>query len=124
MAVSATQPLAQGDMMQLLLTQLTHQDPLNPLDSAQFTQQLVSLELLSRTTEMSRQVQTVGEIARASAPLALLGRKITAHDSASGQTVEGVVDAVDWSTGTVRLKVGDDLVNLTDLTGVSAGGSQ
>lgn len=120
MAVEATPALNRDMMMELLLTQLRHQDPLNPMDGPQFTQQLAQLQLLSETIELRSEVAAVGEVARLSAPLALLGRSISGLDALTGDVVTGVVDGVDWSGDQVSLRVGDRVVDLRDVVSVDA----
>ena len=119
MMLDTTRAVTGDMMMELLLTQLRHQDPLNPLDGAQFTQQLAQLQLLSETMELNAQVSEVAEVARLSAPLTLLGRNVSGVDAMTGDAVTGVVDAVSWSGDQVVLRVGDHVVDLRDVISVS-----
>ena len=120
MMVEAVPTTSQDMMMELLLTQLRHQDPLNPMDGVQFTQQLAQLQLLSETMELRSEVVAVGEVARLSVPLTLLGRNISGVDAVTGDVVTGVVDAVDWHGDQMSLRVGDRVVDLCDVVSVSA----
>ena len=46
-----------GMFMQLLTTQLMNQDPLNPMDPSQFTDQLVQFNMLDQLTQINATLQ-------------------------------------------------------------------
>src|SRR5436305_15213816 len=48
----------QADFMQLLVTQLQNQDPLNPLDSANFSAQLAQFSSLQQLTEINQTLKS------------------------------------------------------------------
>lgn len=86
--------LGKDDFLKLLVTQLQHQDPLNPADPAEFTAQLSqfsSLEqLFSVNDNLTRMISSQGELEQISA-LSLLGRQITVKGgdfSFTGQPVD------------------------------------
>jgi len=84
--------LGKDDFLQLLVTQLKNQDPLNPSDPTEFTAQLAqfsSLEQLFNVNESLARMNTGGaELERLSA-LSLLGREIVS-ESDSFHLSEGV----------------------------------
>ena len=47
---SAQQPLGKDDFLRLLVAQLSAQDPLNPMDSREFTAQLAQFSTLEQMT--------------------------------------------------------------------------
>ena len=49
--------LGREDFLSLLVTQLQHQDPLNPMDSTDFTAQLAQFSSLEQLTNMSGQLE-------------------------------------------------------------------
>ena len=51
--------LGKDDFMTLLLKQLSHQDPLNPMDSAQFTSQLTEFSSLEELTNINDTLEGV-----------------------------------------------------------------
>ncbi|OGQ94845.1 MAG: hypothetical protein A2521_11255 [Deltaproteobacteria bacterium RIFOXYD12_FULL_57_12] len=86
--------LGKDDFLKLLVTQLQHQDPLNPADPAEFTAQLSqfsSLEqLFSVNDNLTRMLSSQGELEQISA-LSMLGRQITVKGgdfSFTGQPVD------------------------------------
>src|ERR1700730_6153835 len=78
--------------LQLLTTQLKNQDPLSPLDTNQFTQQLVSFasveQQLKTNTDLD-QIVTQNKISQATSALSFVGKQVTA-DGATTQLKKGV----------------------------------
>ena len=80
-AASESSVLGKEDFLNLLITQLQNQDPLNPTDSTEFTAQLAqfsSLEQLSNVNENLEQLQNTQTAANNSQAVSLLGKEITA----------------------------------------------
>ncbi len=72
----------QNEFMTLLVTQLQNQDPLNPLDSAQFSAQLAQFASLEQLTQINRGIEALSSGADAPAlgdAVSLLGREVTAR---------------------------------------------
>jgi flagellar basal-body rod modification protein FlgD len=70
--------------LQLLTTQLKNQDPLSPLDTNQFTQQLVafaSVEQQLKTNSDLDQLVTLNKTSQATAALNFVGSQVTADGS-------------------------------------------
>lgn len=68
--------------LQLLVTQLQHQDPLNPMDAKEFTAQLAQFSLLEQALETNKQLRTLA-LYEASAnnarAVGLIGKEIVAQ---------------------------------------------
>ena len=78
---SGSAVLGKEDFLNLLITQLQNQDPLNPTDSTEFTAQLAqfsSLEQLSNVNENLEHLQNTQTAANNSQVVSLLGKEITA----------------------------------------------
>ena len=76
----------------LLTTQLKNQDPLSPLDTNQFTQQLVafaSVEQQLKTNTDLDQLVTLNKTSQATAALSFVGKQVTA-DGSTTQLKNGV----------------------------------
>lgn len=99
--------LGQDDFLKILLTQLSFQDPLKPLDNEQFVAQLAqftSLEQSRQTTEntdLLLQVETVAQSLR------LLGRTVQVR-TGSGSSVGRVTVVSFDEAGTPRLSIATD----------------
>ncbi|HEX7759569.1 MAG TPA: flagellar hook capping FlgD N-terminal domain-containing protein [Caulobacteraceae bacterium] len=108
--------------LSLLTTQLKNQDPLSPLDTNQFTQQLTQMtgveqQLLSN--QLLQQLVTaqsgIGQSAN------LIGKVITAPGANTGDAdITGVVSAVQQVNGATVLTVGSNQVALSSVTKVAS----
>ncbi|HWA61557.1 MAG TPA: flagellar hook capping FlgD N-terminal domain-containing protein [Caulobacteraceae bacterium] len=106
--------------LSLLTTQLKNQDPLSPLDTNQFTQQLTQMTGVEQQLLGNQLLQTlVNEQAGMSQAANLIGKVITAPGSGS-QPISGVVSAVQQVNGATLLTVGSDQVPLSSVTQISA----
>jgi flagellar basal-body rod modification protein FlgD len=83
---SASQQLAGNfdTFLQLLTTQLQNQDPLDPLDTDQFTQQLVEFASVEQQVDMNTNMQTLismQQTTEATSALQLVGSTVTVSGS-------------------------------------------
>lgn len=109
--------------MSLLTAQLQNQDPLNPTDTSQFTEEITSMtgveqQLLSN--QLLQQLVTAQSGVTSAANL--LGDTITATGSTSSSPdINGVVTGVQQVNGTTELTVGGNQVPLSSVTSVTQG---
>lgn len=101
--------------MQLLLAQLTHQDPLKPMDTTEMMQQVVGLESVQRLTSVQKAVEGVQRAQNLTAS-ALIGKRVEV--SAQGETAIGTVEKVRMRDGKVTLVVGGSEYPLESLVSV------
>jgi flagellar basal-body rod modification protein FlgD len=95
--------------MRLMIEQLRNQDPMNPLDSSEFTQQLAtinSLEQLINISSVLSQSQQAAELGEATG---LLGYYVEGLDANNG-LVAGYVDRVEMIDGQATMLIGDQLL--------------
>ena len=82
LATSESKVLNKDDFLNLLITQLQNQDPLNPTDSVEFTAQLAqfsSLEQLANVNDNLLELKNFQASINNSQAVALIGKTITAH---------------------------------------------
>src|ERR1700756_1507549 len=73
-----------NSFLQLLTTQLQNQNPLDPLDTNQFTQQLVEFASVEQQMNMNTQLQTLvtlQQTAQSTQALAFVGQTVTVNGS-------------------------------------------
>src|SRR6266481_5781363 len=90
--------VTQADFMQLLVAQLQNQDPLNPLDSANFSAQLAQFSSLQQLTEINQTLKSGGTSSESVGKLdavGFLGKEVRG----ASNTVDA--KSVDASGGTV-----------------------
>lgn len=126
-AISATQPVGSGSgagqvqnaatsafglgfdsLLKIILTQLTYQDPLKPMDNFQFVSQLAQFSQIQLGQTTNDRLETLVSAQAASQATGLFGREV---DLLSGSTtVTGKVVAIAFDSGDPRLTIqtGDD----------------
>lgn len=102
-------------LLRIILTQLTYQDPLKPLDNTQFVSQLAQFSQLQQTQSLNDQVSNLLAAQSATQATSLLGKTV---DIAAGQlTVSGTVQAVSFTSGqptiTIRTPTGQTISALS-----------
>ncbi len=79
--------------LQLMIAELTNQDPLNPMDNTQLVQQIGEIRQISATTQLSESLLAVQAGQSLTTASSLIGKKVTALTN-DNQNVVGVVDKV------------------------------
>lgn len=88
-------------LLKIILTQLTYQDPLKPLDNTQFVSQLAQFSQLQQSQALNDQVTSLLSAQAATQATSLLGKTV---DVAAGQaTVSGTVSSISFSSGSPSL---------------------
>jgi len=84
--------LDKNDFLKILITQLSHQDPTQPMDDKEFVSQMAQFSSLEQMTNMSEGLVKVADLISRSQAVNLLGSAV--EISEGGTTVSGIVDAV------------------------------
>jgi flagellar basal-body rod modification protein FlgD len=94
-------------LLKIILTQLTYQDPLKPLENSEFVSQLAQFSQLQQTQSLNDQITNLLAAQSATQATSLLGR--TVDISGGSSTVSGKVDSVSFTSGqpTITLKTAD-----------------
>ncbi len=102
---SARSVLSTQDFYKIMISELTNQDPMSPLDNQDYMQQLASLQTLDATTRLTDGIAKLVLGQRIAAGSALIGHAVQAK-----ATVDGTTQQI---SGTVqRVQVQDDEVDL------------
>lgn len=91
------------DLLKIVLTQLTYQDPLKPMENFEFVSQLAQFSQIQQTQEMAESLQTLVAAQSTAQAAGLLGR--TVDIPANGITLTGKVTAVAFTDGAPRLTI-------------------
>ena len=110
---SSGQTLTQANFLQLLVTQMTQQDPLDPQSDTAFAAQLAQFSALQSSQNMAGDMQNLQANS-------LLGMTVgVASATNSSQTTTGVVSQVSIDSGTPEIMVNGQLYNLSQITSVT-----
>lgn len=112
--------LGKEAFLQLLVTQMQHQDPLAPMDNSQMIAQLAQFTSLEQMNNLNDSFNTLsGNIDQLNfiSANSLLGREVTGLDM-SGQPVSGTVDRVHLNGSLVYLTVGEQVMSMAGVMGI------
>lgn len=119
-ASASNNNLTLNDFLKVLLTQLTYQDPLKPMDNQQFMAQMAQFTNLQQTQELNTNIQRLLTNQAAFQSVGLIGHTVDLTTSSGPQT--GRVTALSLTNAapllSVQLSDGTTLSNV-DLSQVS-----
>lgn len=95
--------LQQEDFIKLFLTQLTFQDPLNPVDNREFLAQLAQFTNIQQTQVLSDNLNGLLSVQSASQSVGLLNRTVSVLQN--NQTLTGQVTTISFNNGQPSLTV-------------------
>ncbi len=121
-ASNSLQSLNANDFLQLMITELQNQDPLDPTDESEIMQQTASLSQMTASTQLTSTLDAMQISQNLTGAAAMIGQTITGLDSNSN-AVNGVVTGVTVTGGTPVLQVGSSNVSLSNVETVSGVGS-
>ena len=83
--------LGKDDFLKLLITQLTNQDPTNPMEDTQFISQMAQFSSLEQMTNMNESFSRLSGVLNSSHASSILGK--TVDINIGDATTQGVVEA-------------------------------
>ncbi len=114
-SVSSSNPaqsLNQADFLNLLVTQMTSQDPLNPQSDTQFAAELAQFSSLQETQKTEADLQSIQATG-------LIGETVSLAPTGGGSAVSGIVSGIQISAGTPQIAVSGNLYNLSQITTIT-----
>lgn len=116
-STTSLQPSGIGvqDFLKILLTQLSFQDPLKPMDNQQFMAQMAQFTTLQQTQELNSKIDALLSTQASLQSVGLLGRSV--EITTDGGSVSGTVTALSFAgsapTLTVLTSAGATLANVS-----------
>jgi flagellar basal-body rod modification protein FlgD len=115
-----------NDFIKLLVTELQHQDPLDPMDNQEILQQISQIREIESNQRLTDTLESVLLGQNVVTASNLIGRSIVAL-SDKGERVTGEIDRVSIEEGVARLHVGEHTVrlkNVAEILGESGEGAE
>jgi flagellar basal-body rod modification protein FlgD len=112
-STAGSQTLNQANFLQLLVTQMSSQDPLNPQSDTDFAAQLAQFSSLQESQDMQADLANIQATG-------LIGQVVTVLPKTGGSAVTGVVSSVQISSGTPSIIVNNQPYGLSQIEGVMA----
>lgn len=104
--------------LRLLVTQLSHQDPTNPMADRDFVAQMAQFSSLEQMNNMNTEMKNLIQTNESSQAFNLLGKTVEAIHPMTKELITGEVSSVFFSKGKVMLRVNDSEIGLSDIAAV------
>lgn len=116
----ATRTNSRDQFLKLFLTQLQHQNPLEPMQDRDFLMQLAQFAQVENAEEMAHTLQQLQTLVTATQAATLLGKHVIALREGEPAPIEGRVSAVRFTADGVWLVVDGKEVRAQHVLQVSA----
>jgi flagellar basal-body rod modification protein FlgD len=105
--------------LQLLVSQLTHQDPMNPTDSTTYITEEAEFSMVQSMNQLAKQNASILQSQQMQEATGFIGKNVTYVD-ATGATGTGIVASASPGSDGAVVRVGGMQVPLSSITSVSA----
>jgi len=111
--------LTTSDFLQLLTTEMSNQDPLQPMDNTASMAQLAQFSSLDQMNQLSQNFNLMRADQTKYTAASYIGKQVTVTDSTSSTgSITGTVSAVDTSADTPQLEINGNFYLLSSVTKV------
>jgi len=111
------QMLGSDDFMKLLTTQLTSQDPMNPMKDTEFISQMANFTSLEQMRTLSKSFETFTSDQKLASAPSYLGRQVTITDATGDVT--GIVEAIKLKDGKPAIVINGKTYETKLITGIA-----
>jgi flagellar basal-body rod modification protein FlgD len=111
-ATNANQTLNQADFLQLLVTQMSDQDPLDPQSDTEFAAQLAQFSALQQSQNMSQDLSVLQANS-------MIGETVNVTSADGSSSSSGTVSSVLMNSGAPEVIVNGQAYNLSQVTAIS-----
>lgn len=117
-ATNSGQELGKDAFLKILVTQLQYQDPLQPMNDREFISQMAQFSSLEQMANVAANLERLEKVNTLGLAYDLIGAAVR-YKNADGSEAEGVVDGTEMKDGIMRVKVGNQAVDLANIVGVT-----
>jgi len=114
LGAAAAASIDSNQFLTLLMVQLTHQNPLEPLKDSEMLSQFAQLNSVEELRNIRTLMNDTASANQTGYAASLIGKSITAGLS-NGKALEGVVTSVTIEAGVVYVHVGEEQALLSDV---------
>ncbi len=113
-ALTTTNKMDSDQFMQILMAQLTHQNPLEPMDNAEMMSQFSQLNSLQELREIHTGMDKLSASNQVIYLASLIGKNVKVNRT-DGKPIEGVVEGVVTEKDKPQLRIGNEEYPLEDV---------
>jgi len=107
------------DFLKLLISELSNQDPFEPVKNKDILEQLSAIRSLEANMSLSENIKSLLSNQELASASVLIGRVISGVDT-TGTLIEGAVERIVLDAGGIRVQVGDHQIALGNIMTVGA----
>jgi len=124
MATTSTSGITSGadqqlNYLNLLITQLQNQNPLDPMDSSAMTTQLAQISQVSQMENLNSTFSDVLQVTEMKYGTSLMGKQVSFLPDGQSSAVTGIVTGVETVNNEVHVRVGANSVDVRKVLSVS-----
>lgn len=117
-SVSSLSNITGNEFLQLLVTQLQNQDPLNPVDPSTFLNSIASLDTVDSISSLNASFASLLQLEQLTSGSSLIGQSVT-YTNASGAAATGTVTGLSVQNGNFVVDIGSTQVGLSQISSVN-----
>ncbi len=111
--------LGKDEFLRLLITQLSHQDPLKPMEDKEFIAQMAQFSSLEQMMQIKKNLADMKKSFVLNQTFEFLGKKVRVVNGKSGKSDVGIVTEISTGNGTSpKLKVNGKFYEMKDVMGI------
>jgi len=110
--------LDKDSFLKLLVAEMRHQDPTQPMNDREFISQMAQFSSLEQMSNMNQSIEKMLLRSQSGEAFSLIGKEVEAVDFASQQIVRGLVSGVVYRQDGVKVIIGSAEVSLNDIHAV------
>lgn len=117
-----SQNLGKQDFLNLLMTQMRHQDPLNVQQDKEFISQMAQFSTLEQTTNLSLAMENLAGFQQLTQGAALIGKEVEAlipgTETEEARVLKGKIEETRLVDGQIQLVIGDETIDFKQITSI------
>lgn len=113
--------LGKDDFLKLLVVQMKHQDPLQPMKNTESIAQMAQFSALEQMVKVGKSMDEMAKANQRVEAQNLLGKQVTYYSAVKENYAAGLVNEIKYEEdGNARIYIGEEKVMLEDITGVQS----
>ena len=112
--------LGQQQFMELLITQIQHQDPFEPVAQEDFLTQLSQFSVAEGVQSLNVRFDDMLQLQTLFQGTQLAGKAVEFSSPTTGKRTQGIIDEARVSDGLIDFRIGNEWISLNDIHAVLA----
>jgi len=115
--------LGKDEFLNLLCAQLSHQDPLDPMDNTEFIAQMAQFSALEQQTNLNNNFEQFLSGNSISQYSSLVGKEVTALSESGEDSLQGIVNSISFEDGKTYVSVDGEQVPVENVIKINLANS-